>query len=424
MRAHVTRSLLTTLCPLLTATTACPGTSPYPQPHSGSGSVSTGRHLGGSSAGAASGSGGSGSGGTGGATGTSTTGGGQTTGSQVVTTLLPCDAGVQVRGSLVQLALEPGAAQPPVTSPLQVQDPFDPSLVATTDSNGDFQLCVQPEAQAAVEVETAGFVSAQIATVAPTQSLQFPPIPMIPSAYLPLIQCVPAQSSSSALIAIEVMDTNSDWSTAGAGPSGVPSCKDREGWSFVLTDADGGALDAGLTYKSGTLCGADTATDPSGFALAVIPISVGQFRLTGTLANNSLPDGGPRCTYVGADPHFALTGLAQLSSGYLTFVPYVVRPATFALAGESCWTNADCAGSPHQGLCNPSGADSGLGSCCYLNNYPCSAPSDCCGGNACVAGPGGGPSTCCVSSGLACNLSSDCCAGLSCGPMGDGGVCQ
>ena len=266
---------------------------------------------------------------TSGSTGTTT---GGTSGTTGAVGFPPCmDGGVQITGSIVQFPS--GDA---LDVPLTVDNRLDTTQVANTDQHGNYSFCVPPGTPLAPEIVAVGNSQVILETLNPTQDEQVPPVPALPSGYamsnLGLGACS-TQNAEDAIIAVQINPTTWDWFVASTIGGDPPDCTNRENWTFALTDSNGKPLDAGFAYAIGDQACGGASTDSIGVGFAEIAPPFTTVGVIATRGNNVLPDGGLLCNNVGSDPHFAFTGQAALASGAITFLPVMLRAASFSAPG-------------------------------------------------------------------------------------------
>ena len=324
-----------------------------------------------------------------------TTGSNGTTGGSTGTTgavVFPaCTQGtVQITGSVVQFSATPDQPSQPLTGPITVVNYLNTTQAANTDQQGNFSICVAPGTPLAPEIVADGYSQLILATIQPTEDTNMPPAAAIKTDLTSglLAECNLPQIATDAIILVDIEPTTWDWRFASVAANASPDCIDRANWTFVLTDPNGTPLDAGIVYASSLEC-TGQQTDQAGLGVAELPAALSTVGVTATRTNNVLPDGGLICNAVGADPHFAFTGQAKLAPGGLTFIPFVIRAASFSPPGGPCWDASDCQGGADNRTCTA--YDGGMGACCYTHN--CGMTSDCCPYYTCVSTTDGGVCT-------------------------------
>jgi hypothetical protein len=212
-----------------------------------------------------------------------------------------CPSGLQE----VSMSLLNACQDQPITQPTQVQAVGAPQLVANTFPDcSNFHFCVDAGTLLTMEVSDSTYVPTILETLNVEQSHAYTQLPLLCSE---VYDGLTEELGNGSLLVVAVF-----------AAEGNPACCDLSGWSFTVTDMDGGAIDNQIVYLAGSMSidpGA-TATLGSGIAILYgIPSTVPQVILTGTSSTSN-------CLASNFEEQW--TNTVYLQSGVASIAPFLI----------------------------------------------------------------------------------------------------
>jgi hypothetical protein len=220
----------------------------------------------------------------------------------------------------------------PITGAFTAGDAFNPTINGSTMPCGVFSYCVDPGTQLTPEFVVPGFATTVMATLnvvsdAGLGLTAHNGLALICNAVvdgLPSQQLSPPFDPSLSILYLHV-------TTLGIGTA----CDTPSGWSFAASQLDGGLIDAGAFFISGSAAvQTDGGTVGNGVEILYdIDPALGSVLIAATGARLDggqplfLSDGGLECPNQGPIAPYEFTGLVPLLSGNdeMTFFPYAVE---------------------------------------------------------------------------------------------------
>jgi len=227
-----------------------------------------------------------------------------------------CDAGVEVVWNLVDYC----ANMTPLAqgANVQISDYLDESVQPVVEDCGYVYACVPAGEPVVFLVQGPNYYTELSPSVLATGNFE---IPSDPGMYLFCselalgLESLPDFNPDLAVVAAQILPVN-----ASDGGCGVVS-----GWSLALTDVDGGALDAGLIFASGTGLAPGTVTTSYGLAIFYnVDPTVQNVLLVGNNAGDDLSDGGTACPNLIGEQPYPFSAQFPVKAEAFTDAPYVI----------------------------------------------------------------------------------------------------
>jgi hypothetical protein len=193
---------------------------------------------------------------------------------------------------------------------IQFTDTNNQSETAESNACGGLAVCASDAgAIIALQATATGYIPTLYADIRAVQSEYYQQLPMFTPQIITDSTATldPPLQIDAASVMVHVF--SKDVADGGCQPAG---------WTFTLTDLDGGAISSGIGYLNGlSTFSATGPTSPQGIALFYnLDPTVTQITVHGTSTF-------PGCTYIGAN--YQYTGAAHVSPGRLTIMTYPIQ---------------------------------------------------------------------------------------------------
>ena len=189
-------------------------------------------------------------------------------------------------------------------SAVQVLAIGDPSLAASGQQCGSVIACLDGGTEVSLEISGPNYVDTIVETLNIQRSIYYAELPLLSTAgYATLLGQL--QDPTKPLVVFSIRE-----------PGNQGNCP-LSGYSAALSDTDGGFIDAGAQYLSGTSLGPGDATTTDGLAVF--------FNLDPSLTQVALqitPPPGSGC--IAVNPEVQMTGIGKLKPGSTTILPYYI----------------------------------------------------------------------------------------------------